>query len=654
MNLTQQQDKNLYQLKCANPTQNISRDVFGKGRYLVGRSDSCDIYVDDEAVSAVHAVLEITDRVVKIYDMNSTNGTYVNGEKIIVKEIKPGDKLGIANVDFVFKNYEKETALPPVLESLTAVPELPKTSPVTSKEKNDAVYPLATDPRAEFSEYIFEDIETLYPIFKYDVGKVAVEVIMLFKGSVFSIDYLPEGKQIYELVGESHSDLHIELPCLGKTEKIPFIEVSGHTSLVHSLPSYEALILSDKKNENKKQTTIELNRNDIIRFSKGDIQIFVRATEAPPKVAPAPLFRRDDKFRSLLLFFFFIVTTFSIGVQFISFEEVKKIEQEKAPERMAAILYKQKLTISTFKTVEKTEDAPKRAQKAPDKVAVKKEVPKETQPDVKKPDIADIQNKVQKPDPGEKSAQEKKVVLKGNPKAPQTPKQAQAPKGNPNKTQSMSNNRPTAYSRTEAKTAGPVDVYKSMDFSSSVNSVLAKGGSLSGVKSDVYGASGNSIGTGSISGAAGTGDLKKAEVGTNFGSLTGSTTGVIGTSKGAEGLSSKKAIYTAGIPSETVVLGSMDPDVVRRLLMAHLTQFRSCYQNELDRTGDEIQGAIKLNFTIGASGRVDRAGVESDSALPGGVKGCVVNVLRGIQFPEPQGGGTVEVSQQMNFYPKKI
>jgi outer membrane biosynthesis protein TonB len=653
VNLTQQQDKNLYQLKSANPTQNISRDVFGKGRYLVGRSDSCDIYVDDEAVSAVHAVLEITDRVVKIYDMNSTNGTYVNGEKIIVKEIKPGDKLGIANVDFVFKNYEKETALPPVLESLTAVPELPKTSPVTSKEKNDAVYPLATDPRAEFSEYIFEDIETLYPIFKYDVGKVAVEVIMLFKGSVFSIDYLPEGKQIYELVGESHSDLHIELPCLGKTEKIPFIEVSGHTSLVHSLPSYEALILSDKKNENKKQTTIELNRSDIIRFSKGDIQIFVRASDAPPKVAAAPLFRRDKAFQSLLILLFLFISFFSVAIQFVSFEEIKKIEEEKAPERMAAILYKQKLTTSTFKTVEKTENAPKVQQKAPDKVAVKKEVPKEVQPDVKKPDIADVKNPVQKPDPGEKSAQEKKVVLKGNPKAQPTPKQAQAPKGNPNKTQT--NARPSAYSKVESKNSGPVDVYKSMDFSSSVNSVLAKGGSLSGVKSDVYGASGSSIGSGAISGAAGTGDLKKAEVGSNFGSLTGSTTGVIGTSKGAEGLSSKKAIYTAGIPSETVVLGSMDPDVIRRLLMAHLTQFRSCYQNELDRTGnDQVQGAIKLLFTIGASGRVDRAGVESDSALPGGVKGCVVNVLRGIQFPEPQGGGTVEVNQQMNFYPKKI
>jgi hypothetical protein len=31
-----------------------------------------------------------------------------------------------------------------------------------------------------------------------------------------------------------------------------------------------------------------------------------------------------------------------------------------------------------------------------------------------------------------------------------------------------------------------------------------------------------------------------------------------------------------------------------------------------------------------------------------------VDVLRGIQFPEPMGGGTVEVKQPMNFYPKRI
>jgi hypothetical protein len=63
---------------------------------------------------------------------------------------------------------------------------------------------------------------------------------------------------------------------------------------------------------------------------------------------------------------------------------------------------------------------------------------------------------------------------------------------------------------------------------------------------------------------------------------------------------------------------------------------------------------IKLDFTIGASGHVAGAGVDSGSRLPTDVKQCVVSVLKGISFPEPMGGGTVEVKQPMNFYPKKL
>jgi hypothetical protein len=197
-------------------------------------------------------------------------------------------------------------------------------------------------------------------------------------------------------------------------------------------------------------------------------------------------------------------------------------------------------------------------------------------------------------------------------------------------------------------------VYKAADFSSSVSSVVAKGGSLTGIKTSS--ASGT---TGELAGAmtgvsTGVGSIKTAGIQTNQGSLVGATTGVLGDSKGAEGLSAKKAIYTAGIPSETVVLGSMDPDVIRRILLDHLPQFRYCYQKELERTGAELSGVIKLDFTIGASGHVSGAGVESASGLPADVKKCVVGVLRGITFPEPMGGGTVEVKQPMNFYPKKL
>ena len=83
------------------------------------------------------------------------------------------------------------------------------------------------------------------------------------------------------------------------------------------------------------------------------------------------------------------------------------------------------------------------------------------------------------------------------------------------------------------------------------------------------------------------------------------------------------------------------------------SQFRFCYQKELDRAKSKFSGRIKLNFIIGASGHVTRAGVVSSDIKPE-VKGCVVNVLKGIPFPAPRGGGKVEVTQPMNFYPNEV
>ena len=212
----------------------------------------------------------------------------------------------------------------------------------------------------------------------------------------------------------------------------------------------------------------------------------------------------------------------------------------------------------------------------------------------------------------------------------------------------------TARSNFESKAVGHVEVYKSADFKSSVSSMVAKGGSLSGIRTKSASGAGGEI-TGSSSGVStGTGNIRTADIATNQGALTGATTGVLGNSKGAEGLSAKKAIYTAGIPSQTIVLGSMDPDVIRRILLDHLPQFRYCYQKELERAGSDTSGVIPLVFTIGPSGHVTQAGVDGSSRLPSDVKQCVIGVLRGIAFPEPMGGGKVEVKQPMNFQSKRL
>lgn len=659
--------KKMYELKPIDQAK-VKGGVFSKGRILIGRTESCDLIINNDAISAVHAVLEIFDNRAVIYDMNSTNGTYVNDDKIVVKELHLGDTFRLADISFEFLKYNVSSTLPPVLDSLEPehgsasvklpnLPEIPKSlpkgAPGVSVSVPSIVYPLASDPKAEFSEYIFEDKDDLYPIFKYESAKQAVEVIILFKDQVFSIDYLPEGLS-YFMTGIYGAKDNLEFPYLGKTEKFPFVDIKNGYTTVHTLPAFSIFYLSDKKKDTGHQSSsITLEGQDLVRLHKDDLQIFVRNVQAPPKVLAAPILKRDPDFRKYLALFLFFAVTFSIAINFVDVPEDTK-EDDLAPERLATILYRQPLIVNKNDAVAKTKKAPKIAQKAPNKPAVQPEVPKEAQPELKKPDVTTTQDQSKKPDPGKKTATEKKVVKQGTEPVTKPTNQIAAPLPAKSNNNLPTTNSAVAFSPTNFKSLGHVEVYKSTDFSSTVSSLVAKGGSLSGIQTKSASGSGGEI-TGTISGiSSGTGNIKTAGIQTNQGSLVGATTGILGESKGAEGLSAKKAIYTAGIPSETVVLGSMNPDVIRRILLDHLPQFRYCYQKELEKTGADVSGVVKLDFTIGASGHVTGAGVDSSSSLPRDVKKCVVGVLRGIEFPEPMGGGTVEVKQPLNFQAKTI
>ncbi len=48
----------------------------------IGRSDACDIKIDDKKISRTHAKFDILDKELIIEDLNSSNGTFVNGIRI--------------------------------------------------------------------------------------------------------------------------------------------------------------------------------------------------------------------------------------------------------------------------------------------------------------------------------------------------------------------------------------------------------------------------------------------------------------------------------------------------------------------------------------------------------------------------------------------
>ena len=62
-------------------------------RFLIGRSDHCDLPIADSSVSGRHAEISRTDGDIKIRDVGSANGIYLNGERVEEAELFDGDVL---------------------------------------------------------------------------------------------------------------------------------------------------------------------------------------------------------------------------------------------------------------------------------------------------------------------------------------------------------------------------------------------------------------------------------------------------------------------------------------------------------------------------------------------------------------------------------
>ena len=68
----------------------------------IGRDESADLCIPSGRVSREHAVIVVEGGRSLIRDLGSTNGTFVNGERVTETAINDGDVIGFADVEFTF------------------------------------------------------------------------------------------------------------------------------------------------------------------------------------------------------------------------------------------------------------------------------------------------------------------------------------------------------------------------------------------------------------------------------------------------------------------------------------------------------------------------------------------------------------------------
>ena len=68
----------------------------------IGRATGADFIVDAALISRVHCRLTaLADGELEVRDLESTNGTFVNGERIETARLAPGDRLQVGRVELV-------------------------------------------------------------------------------------------------------------------------------------------------------------------------------------------------------------------------------------------------------------------------------------------------------------------------------------------------------------------------------------------------------------------------------------------------------------------------------------------------------------------------------------------------------------------------
>jgi pSer/pThr/pTyr-binding forkhead associated (FHA) protein len=100
---------NLEHLGDAEPTRMLVRTQGDTGivqlltrRTSVGRTPDNDIHINEDFISRHHAVLLLAGANTVLEDLNSTNGSYVNGERINRRTLKEGDLVTLGKTEFRF------------------------------------------------------------------------------------------------------------------------------------------------------------------------------------------------------------------------------------------------------------------------------------------------------------------------------------------------------------------------------------------------------------------------------------------------------------------------------------------------------------------------------------------------------------------------
>lgn len=569
--------------------------LLNKKKMVVGSGESCDIRLNDRSVSSYHAFILVKDEGIMIKDLYSEGGVFVNGNRVEESYVAPGDVVTIGTLSFSVLAQEGTTPVINADEGRTVA---------------EVLRSVELPPREGL---IFIDGE--YCDIKFDDSKFEPRTTLPefgFKGEYVDLDISQEPLDIVHQVKDKRLEiitymngLMMDIAYLplkdgvyfldGKKGKknIPFYSV-GKTKIFEIKDGQLRFVPNEAVTPSMPWEKITMQ--DALFLTHGTEQISLRFVDQSVGWKGIPLFWRDREMMKQGAKVFAGMFLPLLVLLFVNIDKPQDIKEE------VAVIYK--LPEQMKKAIESQEKSDLKAEELTSKTENTGHKENEQQP-----------NKVE----FAAASQTQKVVAKNTAPAPAaaTPTQTTPVKAYEFKSSVAMGSLVADAPKINAQGTG-----RNANKDTTFNSGSADDGAL---------VAGADIGVSKFNGSD-----KKGSGSASYGS---------------RGLASKSGFDSAYLEPKTVVLGSMDPELLRKILREYIPQFRHCYQQELIGNSDKIKGVIDLNFTISAAGKVSKYNIRvKDAKFSEKGVGCMGQVLSLIDFPKPKGGGVVDVKQPLNFF----
>jgi GAF domain-containing protein len=139
----------------------------------VGRAEDCQVLLDDARISRHHAVLEVSGRRVKVRDLGSRNGLFVNGARTQEATLAPGDRVAFGPLEFLLAETPEQEAGAAVTEEGGPIRErghLVDDALPTDSRRLQTLYRVAEELVANLrlGELLPRILDSLAQLFRYD------------------------------------------------------------------------------------------------------------------------------------------------------------------------------------------------------------------------------------------------------------------------------------------------------------------------------------------------------------------------------------------------------------------------------------------------------------------------------------------------------